>query len=221
MHNRFLFELEKLKLDMLAIEVKLLMYRCSFNPDQPRVPAGSPDGGQWAGEGGSVSGDSNGIHATPISYLKPAGSSASHVTEQSHSKLTIHNHDGSNETRSGGSRSWRNNNSGNLRAGTFANSHGAIGSAGGFAVFPDEATGDVASEALLKTPIYSKLTIDEAIARRSPSSENDTSNLQNTIRKIAGFTGSEVIGDLSDDEISRFAAAIKRTEGWIPGTVVN
>jgi rare lipoprotein A len=25
----------------------------SFNPDQPRVPAGNPDGGQWTGEGGA------------------------------------------------------------------------------------------------------------------------------------------------------------------------
>jgi hypothetical protein len=26
--------------------------KINFNPDQPRVPAGSPDGGQWSGDGG-------------------------------------------------------------------------------------------------------------------------------------------------------------------------
>ena len=26
---------------------RLTLYRLHFNPDQPRVPAGHPDGGQW------------------------------------------------------------------------------------------------------------------------------------------------------------------------------
>ena len=38
--------------------------------------------------------------------------------------------------RSGGTRTWRNNNPGNIRASRFSYKHGAIGSAGGFAVFP-------------------------------------------------------------------------------------
>ena len=29
------------------------LVKAGFNPDQPRVPAGNPDGGQWANEGGS------------------------------------------------------------------------------------------------------------------------------------------------------------------------
>ena len=39
--------------------------------------------------------------------------------------------------KNGGSRSWRNNNPGNLRYGTFAQNHGAIGrDRGGMAIFP-------------------------------------------------------------------------------------
>jgi len=45
--------------------------------------------------------------------------------------------DGKRLTRYGGSRAWRNNNPGNIRHTEFARRHGAIGSAGGFALFPD------------------------------------------------------------------------------------
>lgn len=38
--------------------------RAKFNPDQPRVPAGNPDGGQWTGGGGS--GEGEGESNSPI-----------------------------------------------------------------------------------------------------------------------------------------------------------
>jgi hypothetical protein len=43
------------KLALLDIEAKhrLDWYRSHFNPDQPRVPAGHHDGGQWTSEGGT------------------------------------------------------------------------------------------------------------------------------------------------------------------------
>jgi hypothetical protein len=41
------------KLTLLNIEAahRLAWYHSHFNPDQPRVPAGRPDGGRWTGEG--------------------------------------------------------------------------------------------------------------------------------------------------------------------------
>ena len=33
-----------------------LKLHAKFNPDQPRIPAGNPDGGQWAGGGNASSG---------------------------------------------------------------------------------------------------------------------------------------------------------------------
>lgn len=89
-------------------------------------------------------------------------------------QVNIYFPNGSSLRKINGSRAWRNNNPGNLRAGTFTNAHGAIGSAGGFAVFPNETIGQQASIALLRTPSYAKLTVDQAIARRSPATENDT-----------------------------------------------
>ncbi len=193
----------------------------AFDQSQPRVPAGNSDGGQWTdGGGGSGFGENLGSGRVII----PLGSKpidSSHIVEHSQTRISIHRNDGREEIRLGGSRSWRNNNPGNLRPGKFADNHGSIGNAGGFAVFPDEATGHAASIALLKTPTYAKLTIDQAVSRRSPSSENDTLRLQNSIRKITGFSGREIVGNLNDEEISKFADAIKRTEGWIPGSTNN
>ncbi len=143
------------------------------------------------------------------------------VTVFSRTNITIHYPDGSSETRTDGSASWRNHNAGNIVAGDFANRHGAIGDNHGFAVFPDEATGDSASAALLKTDSYAKLTIDQAIARRSPPAENDTAQVQQNVRHLGNFTGNEVIGQLNDDQISRLVNAIKKTEGYIVGKVVT
>lgn len=52
------------------------------------------------------------------------------------------------------SRSWRNNNPGNLQPRSHAKKNGLIGSAGGWAVFPDYATGRKAVWTLLKTDPY-------------------------------------------------------------------
>jgi len=184
----------------------------------------SPNNGQifeW-GEGdepGSIHPNCN-CSADPI--LEDAGDSketTKPIVTDSGKDVIIQHSSGSKEVRSGGTRAWRNNNPGNIRSGKFADRYGAIGSAGGFAVFPDEKTGKAASEALLKTSVYSKLTINEAIARRSPSNENNTIKLQSDIHKIGGFQGNEVIEDLNSEQMSRLVEAIQRTEGWKEGTV--
>jgi hypothetical protein len=47
------------KLALLDIEAQhhLALHHSHFNPDQPRVPAGHPDGGQWTSEGGGKPGN--------------------------------------------------------------------------------------------------------------------------------------------------------------------
>jgi hypothetical protein len=141
------------------------------------------------------------------------------VTENSRNEIAINNPDGSTEIRTGGSRSWRNNNPGNIVAGSFADNHGTIGEAGGFAVFPDEQTGQDASTALLQSPAYSDLTINQAIARRSPPGDNNTVAVQAAVNRIGRFSGGEIISDLTPDRLSRLTGAIQRVEGWWPGTV--
>lgn len=127
--------------------------------------------------------------------------------------------DGTEEVRSGGSRSCRNNNPGNLRPGLFANKQGAIGAAGGFAVFPNEHTGQSALIALLRSPSYRNLTVSEALARFAPPQENDTASYQRFVQKITGINGQTRINTLRNPQMHALVTAIRRIEGWIPGTL--
>jgi len=67
------------------------------------------------------------------------------------SRTIVYEDDKGNKTNyQNGSRSWRNNNPGNIIKGKWADKHGAIGDDGAMAVFPDYETGRAALEALLK-----------------------------------------------------------------------
>jgi hypothetical protein len=73
-----------------------------------------------------------------------------------------------------GSRSFRNNNPGNIEYGAFAKAHGATGSDGRFAVFPNYQAGRSAQEKLLfESGGYKNLTLGQAINRWAPGSENN------------------------------------------------
>jgi hypothetical protein len=72
------------------------------------------------------------------------------------------------ELKTGGHRTWRNNNPGYLRCGKFSWSHGAIGCDGAFAIFPDEKTGDSAFESVMKSGAYYHKTIEEFIEKWTP-----------------------------------------------------
>jgi hypothetical protein len=61
----------------------------------------------------------------------------------------------------GGTRGNRNNNRGNLKFGPLARSFGATHADDrGFAVFPDQASGDAAQSALLQSKAYQGLTLN-------------------------------------------------------------
>jgi hypothetical protein len=72
--------------------------------NEPRVPKGNPDGGQWTTGGGAGAAGA-------------AALNGGHASHQGRTVTIIHP-DGSTEIRNGGSRAWRNNNPGNLKAGT-------------------------------------------------------------------------------------------------------
>ncbi|MDO5055277.1 MAG: hypothetical protein Q4D86_08155 [Pasteurella oralis] len=128
--------------------------------------------------------------------------------------------DGKLVRREGGSLAWRNNNPGNIRAGAFAKSLGAIGvGPGGFAIFPDAETGARAIGALMRTKNYNNLSIADAIARYAPPSENNTAAYQSAIRKKTGLDSSRKMSTLSDAELSRVIDAIKQHEGWKEGKI--
>lgn len=51
----------------MRLDVALLKLRraLKYNPDQPRAPAGSPDGGRWVGDGGGSGGAGGGLGRRP------------------------------------------------------------------------------------------------------------------------------------------------------------
>ncbi len=128
---------------------------------------------------------------------------------------------GQSYRRIGGSRSWRNKNPGNIRYSDFARRAGAIGTAGGFAVFPDEETGMRAIAALLRSNSYNKLTVAGAISRYAPPFENDTAAYHRKIEKLTGLSVNKRMADLSDAQLQQVANAIRTIEGWTPGRTEN
>lgn len=123
--------------------------------------------------------------------------------------------------RTGGTRAWRNLNPGNIRYSEFSRNAGAIGQAGGFAVFPDEETGTRAISSLLRGQSYNNLTIARAITRYAPPSENNTAAYHRRIQQITGLNINRRISDLSDGELSRVVDAIRAIEGWEAGRIIE
>jgi hypothetical protein len=124
---------------------------------------------------------------------------------------------GSSFVRSGGTRSWRNFNPGNIRKGSFASAHGAIGDDGDFAVFPGEASGMTAIEALMRTTSYFPLTLREAIHRYAPPVENDSDAYVNAVVHETGIAPGDRLNTLESAQIRAIANAIRKIEGWREG----
>ncbi len=158
--------------------------------------------------------------AAAMHYLRNAGANKTPISAKADGKnVVIEYSDGTREVRSGGTRAWRNNNPGNIRNTSFANRHGSLGEAGGFAVFPDEATGQQAIIDLLETNTYQSLSIDDAITRYAPPLENNTGNYQALISDSTGINGNTMLNTLNAEQLNGVANAIRQVEGWQPGSI--
>ena len=119
--------------------------------------------------------------------------------------------------RTGGSRSWRNSNPGNIRKGDFSSNNGAIGDDGSFAIFPEKGIGNKAIEALLRGGSYGNLSIEKAINRYAPPSENDTDAYVNFVLQQTNLSRTDILDDLKIADIRKIVSAIEMMEGWAPG----
>lgn len=99
----------------------------------------------------------------------------------------------------GATRPWRNHNPGNLVSGNVSKRNGAIGKAGGFAVFPDYETGHGALLDSLRN-VHSNKDIPALMKVYAPPQENDTKKYIAFIRRRTGVKGSKKIKDFSDKE---------------------
>lgn len=170
----------------------------SNSSDTPPAPAATP-----------IISISNSMNMTPVRAIE-SGKDVIFVADNNRQYKHV-----------GGTRAWRNNNPGNIRMSDFSRRAGAIGTAGGFAVFPDEQTGMRAVKQLLRSESYNKLTIAGAISRYAPPAENNTAAYHRSIEKMTGLSINRIMSDLSDTELDKVANAIRQIEGWKPGTVVE
>ncbi|WP_272694389.1 hypothetical protein [Providencia sp. PROV036] len=118
--------------------------------------------------------------------------------------------------REGGSRAWRNHNEGNLEYGDYARRHGAIGTDGRFAIFPNAETGRNAKRNLLfNTSSYKDLTLLDAIKRYAPKGENKPAQYYKAVKNAVG--SDKKMGEYSSSEQEIILEAFKRVEGWEAG----
>lgn len=118
----------------------------------------------------------------------------------------------------GGSRSWRNNNPGNLEYNEYTKSLGAVGSDGRFAIFPTEEIGENAQKRLLfYGKNYKNLSLTGAINRYAPKSENDTNAYIQSILKQTGLS-EKLMKDYTPEEQNKIQLAMKKHEVWKVGT---
>ena len=121
-----------------------------------------------------------------------------------------------------GTRAWRNNNPGNIEFGPFAESQGAIGTDGRFAIFPDYETGRAAKEKLLfGTNSYKDLTLTGAINRYAPSFENNTSAYISNVAEAAGVSPSTKMSNIPSPARTKILDAFERQEGFRPGRTIS
>ena len=201
----------------------------TISPGTPNPFAGASglDTAANPGTAGSVAGGSAGPTPAGVAAVGGVGAGVTGPTSGAVSvagsggSLTYTNADGTTTSMSGGSMAWRDNNPGNIIAGPFATSQGAIGSNNGFAVFPDVATGTAALTTLLESSSYQSLSVDAAIAKYAPPSQNNTASYQATIETQLGVSGSTPLSALSSSQMQTLQAAIQRVEGYSAGSVTN
>lgn len=113
---------------------------------------------------------------------------------------------------SGGDRTWRNNNPGNLVPGNISRRNGAIGTAGGFAVFPDYETGHRALIDCLKST-YGAADIQKLVEAYAPKHENDTERYIKFLRKRTGVMDNRKVRDFTAEQFEGLWKAIEDMEG--------
>ena len=119
--------------------------------------------------------------------------------------------------RSGGKWTWRNNNPGNMGAGTYSIKNGCIGYSGGHAVFPTLEQGEIALRDLLRNG-YKNASLKYTIKRFAPPKENNTAKyLKFILSKIGIKNPKTMMRDLNEKQFEDLVKAIKQFEGWEMG----
>jgi hypothetical protein len=119
-----------------------------------------------------------------------------------------------------GNRPWRDNNPGDITMSPkdkspFATRHGAIGSEGGFAIFPNAQTGFSALSALLSTDSYQSRSILDTMNRFAPASDNNNPTAYAaTLGQAVGAPVSTKLSSLSPQQMGALIDKIAHVEGF-------
>lgn len=171
-----------------------------------------------AGQGGTVKQSSSSLAKhTGIASVKQGTS------------VTYTNANGTTTTKSGGTISWRNNNSGNLMYSSVqkAKQDGAIGlDTKGYAIFASEADGDKAREKVIKRN-WGNLTIEAMIHKYAPADDGKTPALKGnnpvqytaSVVKHSGLSKHLKINELNNSQMQSLLEAMKKHEGYKVGSV--
>ncbi len=124
---------------------------------------------------------------------------------------------GTKETRTKGTRSWRNNNEGNLEYGPFARRHYAVGKDPRFAIFPSEYLGIEAKKKLIFEGKYRNLSLWETIKAYAPPKENKTVWYYKTVKSAVG--SDKRMQTYTNAEKNVIIHAMRKVEGWRKGKV--
>lgn len=114
------------------------------------------------------------------------------------------------------SKSFRNNSPGNIRFGKFTQGYGAINDGTGFAKFTTAIQGTAAMVDLLAGPGYRDLTVEQALHRYAPRSENDTDKYLKYVCDKSALDRDQVLNQLDPFEVLDLVRAMIQFEGWIP-----
>lgn len=160
-----------------------------------------------------------------------AGGGINRIVETGAGYNVVQKADGS-VVRQDGARNWRNNNPGNIEAGKFASSMGAIGSDGRFAIFPSYEAGRAAKAKLIfegdqgralstagdygKRLGYKDKTLKQAIAAYAPQEENNTATYQAAVLASVGGANKKMRG-YTPAEREAIMDAMQKVEGYRAG----
>ncbi|MEY0875247.1 hypothetical protein [Providencia manganoxydans] len=202
--------------------------------DKVKAIAGAADG-VFPGAGIAALGK-DGIEHAAVNFLNavfggksPSQSFTASSVDVPHQQKRIYKTSDGDVVREDGSRSWRNNNPGNIIWGSYAQKMGAIGhdeKAAGhvMAIFPNEETGRKAKEQLIfKEDSYKNLTLSKAIERYAPEFNHKGERINNTpqyIKNVLAAVGGKekIMNDYDGNEQQAIIAAMKKTEDWKVGS---
>jgi hypothetical protein len=127
------------------------------------------------------------------------------------------------EVRTGGTVAWITRNPGNIREGEKYGAYKGkklyVNKVGGYAIFPDAATGLLAMVKVLRA--YGALTIRQAIYKYAPEKDgNDPAAYLATVIRGTKFSESSILTSMSDEQLQRMAdvmsGEVERTQEGTP-----